>query len=109
MSAEPKNVAAGESSVPSCGYDLAKLVASQISHIEFSGGLKHGNQLKIFLMGGRVLHVDAEIDVSRYGIRPQISYSIGSWGQMNTLTMLLQEKTNPPSPQSNPPPPKTSP
>lgn len=72
----------GKEAVASCGHELSRIKNSTIDHIEFQGGSKYGNQLKIYFTDGKLLHVDAEMDLSRHGIRPRMAYSIGAWGRL---------------------------
>lgn len=65
----------------SSGGPLDEYKGLEIDHIEvIGGGHKYCNIINIFFKGGRVLNLEREMDVSKYGIIPKIKlHTEGSW------------------------------
>lgn len=59
---------------------LEEIEGDEIVGVEvIGGGHKYCNIIEMKLKSGKFLVIERDLDISRYGITPRISYKIGKW------------------------------
>ena len=62
---------------------LGEIEGDEIVEVEvIGGGTLYCNAIEIRLKSGKMLVIEKELDVSKYGINPRIRYRIGGWARI---------------------------
>ena len=59
------------------------LYGIEIDHISNDGGDKYGRNFHIYFKNGKALHINAELDIDKYGIVAKLSRTVGSYGTLS--------------------------
>jgi len=63
---------------------LEELHGDEIVSVEIvDGGTQYCRAIRIKLKSGKHFTIDRYMDISAYGINPQLKYNIGAWFSMN--------------------------
>lgn len=63
---------------------LGEIEGDEIVEVEvIGGGAKYCNMIEMKLKSGKMLVIERDLDISRYGITPKINYRIGFWARVD--------------------------